>query len=172
MDADHAHDKVTRRSVTGILLFVNGTPVKWISKRQKTVETSTYGSELVAARIATEVIMEFRYNLRMLGVDVDGPALLLGDNKSVVLNTTVPSSMLNKKHLACNYHRVREAVAGGVLTFCHCPTDQNLADLLTKPLGGKTHHSLTNRLIGRKTVEFHDVVNLMDKLPDTPAAKS
>ena len=40
-DADHAHDILTRRSVTGILLLVMNTPVKWISKRQKTVETST-----------------------------------------------------------------------------------------------------------------------------------
>jgi hypothetical protein len=46
VDADHAHDQVNRRSVTGIILLVNGTPVRWLSKRQKTVETSTYGSEL------------------------------------------------------------------------------------------------------------------------------
>ena len=51
VDADHAHDQVTRRSVTGILLFVNNTPTKWYSKRQNTVETSTYGAELVALRI-------------------------------------------------------------------------------------------------------------------------
>jgi hypothetical protein len=44
-DADHAHDVITRRSVTGILLFANNMPIEWISKRQKTVETSTYGSE-------------------------------------------------------------------------------------------------------------------------------
>ena len=149
VDADHAHDKVTRRSVTGIILFVNGTPVKWISKRQKTVETSTYGSELVAARIAVEAIMEHRYNLRMLGVKVSGPSLLLGDNKSVILNTTVPSSMLNKKHLACNYHRVREAVAAGVVSFVHVDSGSNLADLLTKPLARGLHLTLTNRVIGR-----------------------
>ena len=59
-DADHAHDVVTRRSVTGVLLFLNNTPVKWVSQRQKTVETSTYGSELVAARVATELILEYR----------------------------------------------------------------------------------------------------------------
>ena len=50
VDADHAHDMVTRRSVTGVLLFLNNTPVKWLSKRQKTVETSTYDSELVASK--------------------------------------------------------------------------------------------------------------------------
>ena len=73
VDADHAHDLVTRRSVTAILILLNNTPYRWISKRQKTVETSTYGSELVAARIATEVVMEIRYQLRMLGVPIKGP---------------------------------------------------------------------------------------------------
>jgi hypothetical protein len=56
---DHAHNVVTRRSVTGIILFINKTPVKWISKRQKTVESSTYGSEMVAARVATDLAVEF-----------------------------------------------------------------------------------------------------------------
>jgi hypothetical protein len=45
VDADHAHDLVTRRSITGILMMLNNTPIRWVSKRQKTVETSTYGSE-------------------------------------------------------------------------------------------------------------------------------
>ena len=61
VDADHAHDMLTRRSVTGVLLFLNNTPVKWISKHQKTVETSTCGSELVASKVATELIMECRH---------------------------------------------------------------------------------------------------------------
>jgi hypothetical protein len=57
VDADHAHDLVTRRSITGILVMLNNTPIRWISNLQKTVETSTYGSELVASRIATELIL-------------------------------------------------------------------------------------------------------------------
>jgi hypothetical protein len=44
VDADHENDLVTRRSFTGILVMLNNTPIRWISKRQKTVETSTYGS--------------------------------------------------------------------------------------------------------------------------------
>jgi hypothetical protein len=54
VDADHAHDLVTRRSITGILVMINYTPIRWISKGKKTVETSTYGSELVASRISME----------------------------------------------------------------------------------------------------------------------
>ena len=57
-DADRAHDILTRRSVIGIILMINNTPVKWISKRQKTVETSTYGLELVAAKQAVELILK------------------------------------------------------------------------------------------------------------------
>jgi hypothetical protein len=68
VDADHAHDLVTRRSITGILVMLNNTPVRWVSKRQKTVETSTYRSELVASRIATELITEIRFMLRSLGI--------------------------------------------------------------------------------------------------------
>jgi hypothetical protein len=61
VDADHAHDLVTRRYITGILLMLNNKPIRWISKCQKTVETSTYVSELVASGIATELILEVRY---------------------------------------------------------------------------------------------------------------
>ena len=57
VDADHSKDKATRKSVTRILLFINNTPVWWISKRQTTVETSTCGSELVAFLMATDVIV-------------------------------------------------------------------------------------------------------------------
>ena len=60
VDADHARDKLTFRSVTGILLLVNYTPLIWYTKHQKTVESSTYGSELIAARIGVEMIIEVR----------------------------------------------------------------------------------------------------------------
>ena len=103
VDADHAHCKMTLRSITGIVLFINNMPIRWISTKQSTVETSTYGSELVAARIAVDLIVEMKYGLQMLGVPIDGPALMLGDN-SVVLNTTFPSSQLKKKHNAICYH--------------------------------------------------------------------
>jgi hypothetical protein len=62
VDADHAYDLVTRRSITGILVMLINIPIRWISKLQKTVETSTYGSELVASRVATELILEHVYS--------------------------------------------------------------------------------------------------------------
>jgi hypothetical protein len=53
VDADHAHNLVTRRSITVLIRMLNNTPIRWVSKGQKKVETSTYVSELVASRIAT-----------------------------------------------------------------------------------------------------------------------
>jgi hypothetical protein len=150
VDADHARDKVTRRSVTGIVLLVNNTPLTWISKRQKTVETSTYGSELVAARIATDLVIEWRYKLRMLGIKLERTSLMVGDNMSVVVNTTLPSSALKKKHQACNYHRVREAIAGGIIDFGHIDTNDNVADICTKPLAGPQFTKLCEEYLFRK----------------------
>jgi hypothetical protein len=133
VDADHAHDLVTRRSITCILMMLNNTPIRWVSKRQKTVETSTYGSELVASRIATELILEVRFMLRSLGMDLDGTTLMLGDNMSVVLNTSVPSSVLKKKHNAIAYHRVSKAIAAKVMRFAYEKSDENVSDIVTKP---------------------------------------
>ena len=105
-DANHAYNLSNRRSTTGVIVFMNSTPVKWYSKRQNTVESSTYGSELVAAQIATDISIEYRHKLRMMGVPILDTTLMFGDNKSVIMNTTLPSSNLKKKHNAIAYHRV------------------------------------------------------------------
>jgi hypothetical protein len=142
VDADHAHDLVTRRSITGILVMLTNTSIRWISKRQKTVETSTYGSELVASRISTVLILEIGYMHRSLGVALDGPALMLVDNMSVFLNTTVPSSVLKKKHNAIAYHRVREAIAARIMRFAYIKSEENVSDVFTKPLSNEKFHYL------------------------------
>lgn len=134
VDADHAGNKVTRRSHTGIIIFVNNAPILFYSKRQNTVESSTFGSELVAMRAARDMIVGLRYKLRMFGVPVHGPANVYCDNQGVVKNTSLPESTLSKKHNSINYHVVREAAAAGILRVGKEPTDTNLADVLTKIL--------------------------------------
>ena len=70
VDANCYHDWTTGRAVTGTLHFLNGTPIDWFSKRQNTVETATYGSEFVAARIAPNQVIGPQLTLRYLGVPV------------------------------------------------------------------------------------------------------
>ena len=76
-DANLYHDRLSGRALSGILHFINGTPIDWYCKRQATVETATYGSEFVVARIATKQIIDLRTTLRYLGVAIDGPAFLI-----------------------------------------------------------------------------------------------
>ena len=136
VDANLMHCKVTGRSATGVFHMVNQTPIEAYSKKQATVETATYGSEFVAARTATEQIMDLRFTLRSMGVPIEDKAWMLGDNKSVITSSTIPFSLLSKRHNALAYHRVRSAIAGGYLNFCYIPSKQNFADILTKHLGG------------------------------------
>ena len=65
-DADHGHDLVTRRSITGILAFVGCTPVHWKSTRQTAVQTSTFGAEFMAMKKAVEAVMTLRCHLRSM----------------------------------------------------------------------------------------------------------
>ena len=120
------------------------------------MKSSTYGSELVVARIATELILELRYMLRMLGVPLDGPSLMLGDNMSIALNTIVPSNVLKKKHLGIGYHRVRESIAAKVLRYAHVRSEENLADILTKPLANLIFHSLVRPILFRVPVNVRE----------------
>lgn len=169
-DADHAADVVTRRSVSGILIFVNNTPVRWLSKRQPTVESSTHGSELNAARLCGDLVLGLRYDLRALGVPVDGPAKILGDNKAVIINTTIPSSTLKKKHNSIAYHRVREGVAARAFDLVHIPTQLNPSDALTKPLCPQLFMSLIKPILFRQPTWYEGCEQAEMGLPDEVSA--
>ena len=145
VDADLAANKVTRRSQTGILLFCNRAPVMWYSKRQNTVETSTFGSEFIALKIAVELIEGLRYKLRMFGVPVEGPTNIFCDNEAVYTNVSVPESTLKKKQHSISYHRCREAVAAGTTRVAKEGTKTNLADLFTKLMSRPSREAILDR---------------------------
>jgi len=150
VDASHADCLQTRRSVTGYLISIGKTPIQWYSKRQNTIESSSYGSELVAHRIADEALLGIRYKLRMMGIDFEHTSTVLCDNEAVVLNTQLPSSSLKKKHNAVAYHRIRELVAIGVIRTGHIRSNCNIVDVLTKPKGPAEYYMLlTSVFYGR-----------------------
>ena len=146
-DANLYHDLITGRAVTGILHFLNGTPIDWYTKRQATVETATYGSEFVSARITTEQIIDLRISLRYLGVPVMDKSFMFGDNKSVVTSSTIPSSALNKRHNALSYHKVREAIASKFLVYIHINGQLNVSDMLSKHCGHQQFWPLVKPLL-------------------------
>jgi hypothetical protein len=142
VDASHADDLMTRRSVTGYVIMIGHAMIKWYSKRQNTIESSTYGSELVAMRIAVEALLEIRYKLRMMGIKFEPTSDLLCDNYSVIVNTQLPTSSLKKKHNSVAYHKCREAVAAKIIRTGHIDGKFNLADVLTKAKSPADHYAL------------------------------
>jgi len=146
-DASHASDQMTRRIWTGIVIFVNRAPILWISKAQPRVESSTYSSEIVAARIAVETVEGLHYKLRMMGIPIDGPTNMFCDNQGVVKNVTCPESVLKKKHASISWHRLREAQASMTVRVCWESTDSNLSDLFTKLLNGPRLKELVSRVL-------------------------
>ena len=136
VDSDHAGDSTTRRSRTGFIVFLNCAPIYWTSKKQGSVETSSFGSEFIAMKTCCEYLRGLRYKLRMMGIPCDYPSYILGDNQSVLVNATKPFSVLKKKSCSIAYHYVREGVAKNEWRAAYVSTHDNLADILTKPLPG------------------------------------
>jgi hypothetical protein len=134
VDADHAADTVTRRSRTGFLVYLNCAPIYWSSKKQTSIESSSFGSEFVAMKQCCEYLRGLRYKLRMMGIPCEGPAYIQGDNQSVLANTTIPDSTLKKKSQSICYHYVREGAARDEWRTTYVNTHDNEADLLTKLL--------------------------------------
>jgi hypothetical protein len=146
-DADHAGDRLTRCSQTGIIIFLNRAPIVWYSKKQNTVESSSFGSEFVALQIAVELIISLRYKLRMMSIPINTPCLTLCDNETAIRNSTIPESTLKKKHNSIAYHRVRESVAANILRIGYVPSSDNLADMLTKPLTREKIHDFCEQIL-------------------------
>ena len=134
VDADHASNTVTRRSRTGILVYLNCSLIHWWSKKQASIESSAFGAEFIVMKQCCEYLRGLRYKLRMMGIPCDGPSHIYSDNQSVLANTTMPDSTLKKKSQSIAYHLVREESERGEWRTAYVNTHDNEADLLTKPL--------------------------------------
>jgi hypothetical protein len=134
VDANLYHCMLTGKSVTGVLHLFNKTPVDWYGKKQGAPVTATYGSEYVAARTATEQVIDHRLSLRYLGVPIK-ESFMFGDNESVVNSSTMPAGKLHKRHISLSWHQVRESIAAKTLRFIHIPGAINPADMLSKHWG-------------------------------------
>jgi len=134
VDSDHAGNLATRRSRTGFIIFLNSAPIYWFSKSQTSVETSSFGAEFIAMKVCCEYIRGLRYKLRMMGIPVNLPTYIFGDNQSVLCNTTSPHSSLKKKSSSIAFHYVREGTAKDEWRTAYINTHHNPSDMLTKSL--------------------------------------
>jgi hypothetical protein len=132
LDANLYHDMVNGRSVTGILHMWNKTPIDWYSKLQSLVHEATYGSEYAATKTCTQHAMDLRTTARYLGIPIQGPSMVFGDNEAVVNSSSIPHQKLTKRHHALAYHFTREAIAAKMMKYNHIDGKRNPADILSK----------------------------------------
>ena len=133
-DSDHAGDMEKRKSTSGAVFFLGNNIVTWSSQKQKVVSLSSCESEYIAAALAA---CQGVWLSRLLA-DVTHSGVkkfrLMIDNKSAEELSRNPVFHERSKHIDTRYHYIREAVAEGVVDLQHVCTDDQLADILTKPL--------------------------------------
>ena len=149
VDANWAHDYVTRKSITGIIVCAGVTPIYWKSTRQSSVSSSTFEAELAGLRTVAEVNRAIRIGMRAHGMKLKGATRVMCDNQAAVQQATKHDALLKKRHTAISWHRVREAVRRGEMGISFVPSAWMLADLLTKPTGGVIFNRLVAMLMYR-----------------------
>lgn len=133
-DADWGTCPDTRRSVSGLCMFVGPALVAWKSNKQDTVSWSSAESEYRAMAEAVKEMIWFRNLLQDLWVDNPGPPPLFCDNTAAIHIANNAVFHERTKHVERDCHVVRERVKSGMIKTLHVRSENQLADILTKPL--------------------------------------
>ena len=132
-DADYAGDLDTRRSTTGYVFLLSGGAISWSSRLQPTVAASTTEAEYMAAAYAIKEALWLRTLLSELSLDVS-TITIKADSQSAIKLLKNPVFSMRSKHIDVIYHFARERVARKDVCFKYVPTNEMVADALTKPL--------------------------------------
>jgi hypothetical protein len=131
-DSDYGTDCTNGKSVTGMVFMLNGGPVCWKSKQQDTVATSTMEAELIAATVVAKEAMWLRKLMPELGVHLQGPILVKGDNQGALNLIKHPVLSTKSKHIRQMHFYAREVSDLNEVKFSYIHTTENLADIFTK----------------------------------------
>ena len=133
-DADWAGDPNDRKSTSGYIFVMNGGAISWKSRKQTCVALSTAEAEYVALASAAQETALIRQLLNDLHHQQDDPTILYEDNQAAVAISKNSQLHTKMKHIAIRYHYVREKVLDKTIDVQYCPTNDMVADILTKGL--------------------------------------
>ncbi|RYF12745.1 MAG: hypothetical protein EOO40_00480, partial [Deltaproteobacteria bacterium] len=148
-DADWANDKADRKSITGWVAKVNGDPISWASKKQRTVAQSTCEAELYAEAAAMQEVLWLRGLLKELGLHTQTGSLVYGDNQSTLAISKNGIKGERTKHVDVKYHFITETVERGDVVLKWIPTTEQQADIFTKALAAPAFERLRQLLMTR-----------------------
>ncbi|KAE8674058.1 hypothetical protein F3Y22_tig00111769pilonHSYRG00329 [Hibiscus syriacus] len=133
VDSDYAGDLDNRRSTTGYVFTLGRGPICWKSTVQSVVALSTTEAEYMAAAEAAKEALWLTGLVKELGVQQGGVQLLC-DNQSAIHLAKNQVYRARTKHIDVRFHKIRELVASGEVLFQKVHTDENAADMFTKPV--------------------------------------
>ena len=145
-DADWAGSLDDRKSTSAYLIFLGSTPISWSSKKQRATARSSTEAEYRALAMAAAESMWLLSLFHELKVPLSQPPLLLCDNLGATHLSFNPVQHSRMKHIQLDVHFVRDLVAKKLLNVRHVHTNDQLADLLTKPLSRQRTSYLCNKL--------------------------
>lgn len=143
-DSDYASDK-SRKSTSGYVCFLNGAPIAWYSRRQSIISLSSTEAEFIAA---AESVKEVLYLKSLLEELIGNVRVVLNvDNNSAIC--IIKNGTFNKrsKHIDVRFHFIHDVFERKLFEIQYCPSEQQVADILTKPLLSVKFNRLSPRLI-------------------------
>uniref|UniRef100_A0A2N9JAR7 Reverse transcriptase Ty1/copia-type domain-containing protein n=1 Tax=Fagus sylvatica TaxID=28930 RepID=A0A2N9JAR7_FAGSY len=145
-DADWAGNVDDRTSTSAYISFLGSTPISWSSKKQRAVARSFTEAEYRALANAASETMWLQNLLKELGFPLKTAPQLLCDNLGATHLSFNPVNHSRMKHIQIDLHFVRDLVQQGCLQVRHVHTQDQLADLLTKPLSRQRTKLLSNKI--------------------------
>jgi len=138
VDADFAGNPEDRLSVTGFIVFLNGGPIAWISRRQPVVSVSSTEAEFYAASIAGLELLFYRRLMEQLGFPQQHPTVVFEDNAACIFLSKRSGQINRAKHIDTRLFKLRELVRSGILELSKISTQDQVADLFTKALSAQS----------------------------------
>src|SRR5271170_3285508 len=155
-DADYAMDD-DRKSISGFVFLLAKSPVSWQAKKQTTVAQSTVESEYAAMAHAAKELIWLQYLLRDLGMSKYAPTTLYCDNQGAISLAKNPMHHAKTKHVDVQLHFIRDHIEKGTINVEYCPTEDMLADVMTKGLAHYRHSKLLT-MMGMGTLEVMETI--------------
>ncbi|XP_075170114.1 uncharacterized protein LOC142242423 [Haematobia irritans] len=149
VDSDWGSDAIDRKSYTGYVFFIGNSVVSWESKKQQTVALSTTEAEYMAMSNASKEAIYLGKFLEELGYSDGSPIQLNVDNQGAIKLAMNPVYHNRTKHIDIKFHHVREVIRRKEVELRYCPTEEMIADIMTKNLS-KTKHNEFMKLMKMK----------------------
>src|SRR6187397_2893047 len=144
-DADYAGSLLDRKSTSGTCQFLGTRLISWFSKKQNSIATSTTEAEYIAAVFCATQILWIQQQLRDYGLNEDKTPIFC-DNTSAIDITQNPKFHARTKHIDVRHHFIRDHVEKGNIEILKIGTEDQLADIFTKPLQERRFLTLRHSL--------------------------